>query len=99
MKIYTKTGDHGTTQLQNHCHIRTLGNIDELNARIALVHCANSQTINLPSITEQLLKIQCNLIDIGSIVSKYTHVYPSHDILESWIDTYTLDIEPLRQMT
>jgi cob(I)alamin adenosyltransferase len=69
MKIYTKKGDKGTTQLigglrieKHHIKIEAYGTVDELNAHIGLLR---DQNINKKHIDE-LLKIQDCLFTIGS---------------------------------
>ena len=64
MKIYTKTGDKGTTALyggtrvsKNHLRIESYGTIDELNSYIGLIkdQAIDNQTKNI------LVKIQLSL--------------------------------------
>jgi cob(I)alamin adenosyltransferase len=69
MKIYTKKGDTGTTQLiggtrvgKDHIRIEAYGTIDELNAYVGLVR---DQQIN-ESHKTTLLEIQDRLFTIGS---------------------------------
>ncbi len=64
MKIYTKTGDKGTTALfggtrvpKHHLRIECYGTVDELNSHIGLIR---DQNINTNSKNE-LLKIQHEL--------------------------------------
>ena len=66
MKIYTKTGDRGTTSLANgisvsksDVRIELLGTIDELNSQIGL-----AKVLAEPSLKEQLSHIQRNLMQI-----------------------------------
>lgn len=72
MKIYTKTGDHGTTSLfggqrvlKSHYRIDAYGTVDELNAHIGLVR---DQEVNKP-IQQTLIEIQNKLFTIGSILA------------------------------
>jgi cob(I)alamin adenosyltransferase len=72
MKIYTKTGDKGTTSLiggtrlsKASLQIETYGTIDELNAYIGLVR---DQPINEPR-RDILKEIQDRLFTIGSILA------------------------------
>ncbi len=72
MKIYTKTGDKGTTSLYGgtrvpkyHLRIEAYGTIDELNSYIGLI---STQQINANSATT-LLKIQNELFTIGSMLA------------------------------
>jgi cob(I)alamin adenosyltransferase len=69
MKIYTKKGDGGTTQLiggtrvpKNHIRIEAYGTVDELNSYIGLLR---DQEIKRSHIT-LLLEIQDRLFTIGS---------------------------------
>lgn len=69
VKIYTKTGDTGTTSLiggkrlpKNHIRLEAYGTIDELNSYLGLVR---SQPIE-NEIKEQIIKIQNALFTIGS---------------------------------
>jgi len=72
MKIYTKTGDKGTTSLfggtkvsKAHLRIETYGTVDELNAYIGLLR---DQEVNT-SRKEELVEIQDRLFTIGSILA------------------------------
>ena len=70
MKIYTKTGDKGTTSLyngkripKNSIRMNAIGAVDELNAHIGLL-CSM-----LISGSSQLEKIMSILFDIGSVLA------------------------------
>lgn len=72
MKIYTKKGDNGDTQLlggssikKNNCRLECYGNIDELNAFIGHIsdHEISKHTHAV------LIKIQHQLFNIGSIIA------------------------------
>jgi cob(I)alamin adenosyltransferase len=72
MKIYTKTGDAGSTSLfggqrvlKSHDRIDAYGTIDELNAHIGLLR---DQEVN-KSIQNILIEIQNKLFTIGSILA------------------------------
>ncbi len=72
MKIYTKTGDNGTTALfggtrvpKHHIRIESYGTVDELNAHIGLIR---DQKIDTKT-SEVLLIIQHKLFTIGSILA------------------------------
>jgi len=72
MKIYTKKGDTGTTQLiggtrvpKHTLRIESYGTIDELNAQIGLIR---DQDINSDYIN-QLLEIQDRLFTMGSLLA------------------------------
>lgn len=81
MKIYTKTGDKGTTMLwsggrapKSSQVFMLLGELDELTTRIGVV-CAHSSSNYL--VTEQLRKIQSLIQDINTEVA--TLGKPSED--------------------
>ncbi|MFC0186059.1 cob(I)alamin adenosyltransferase [Pseudarcicella hirudinis] len=96
MKIYTKTGDKGTTSLvggtrisKAELRIETYGTIDELNAYIGLVR---DQPVN--SVRKELLKeIQDRLFTIGSILASEPEQVRKKipDLLES--DVFLLEKE------
>jgi len=72
MKIYTKTGDQGTTSLfggtrvsKHHIRIESYGTVDELNSYIGLVR---DQKIH-SHYKEILIEIQNKLFTIGSILA------------------------------
>lgn len=69
VRIYTKTGDKGTTALfggtrvpKYHLRIETYGTVDELNANIGMIR---SQKISQEH-QDMLIKIQGNLFTLGS---------------------------------
>ncbi len=69
MKVYTKTGDKGTTSLyggikvsKNHIRIDAYGTVDELNSSIGLIR---SSPINSVYIA-QLVQVQKDLFHIGA---------------------------------
>jgi cob(I)alamin adenosyltransferase len=72
MKIYTKTGDAGTTSLfggkrvsKSDQRIETYGTVDELNAHIGLLR---DQEVNKPR-KAVLIEIQDRLFTIGSLLA------------------------------
>lgn len=72
MKIYTKTGDQGTTALfggtrvsKNHIRIESYGTVDELNSYIGLVR---DQDIPIQD-KELLIHIQDRLFTVGAILA------------------------------
>ncbi len=72
MKIYTKTGDKGTTALfggtrvsKNHIRIESYGTVDELNSHIGLVR---DQNIN-QHYKDILIIIQDKLFTVGAILA------------------------------
>jgi cob(I)alamin adenosyltransferase len=72
MKIYTKTGDEGTTALfggtrvkKYNLRIDSYGTVDELNAYIGLIKDQNIHN----SVKESLLKIQNELFTLGAMLA------------------------------
>jgi cob(I)alamin adenosyltransferase len=72
MKIYTKTGDKGTTALfggtrvpKDHIRIESYGTVDELNSHIGLIR---DQEIN-PHYKKILVEIQDRLFTVGAILA------------------------------
>lgn len=72
MKVYTKTGDKGTTALfggtrvpKHHIRIESYGTVDELNSHIGLIR---DQDIN-PSYKKILERIQDRLFTVGAILA------------------------------
>tara|TARA_R110002050_G_scaffold69507_12_gene150467 strand:- start:335 stop:910 length:576 start_codon:yes stop_codon:yes gene_type:complete len=72
MKIYTKTGDDGTTALfggtrvpKHHIRIESYGTLDELNSWIGLIRDHPMET----SSKEVLIKIQEKLFTIGALLA------------------------------
>lgn len=107
MKIYTKTGDDGTTSLyggkrisKDDIRIESYGTVDELNSFIGLL----SAQISMQESVARLIEIQKTLFNIGSQLAndpdKPLHVptVTEEDIkvLETDIDTMNLELEPLK---
>lgn len=72
MKVYTKTGDKGTTALfggtrvpKDHIRIESYGTIDELNSYIGLIR---DQDLN-PHYAKILIEIQDRLFTVGAILA------------------------------
>jgi cob(I)alamin adenosyltransferase len=72
MKVYTKTGDKGTTALfggtrvpKHHIRIESYGTVDELNSHIGLIR---DQEIN-PNYKKVLERIQDRLFTVGAILA------------------------------
>jgi cob(I)alamin adenosyltransferase len=72
MKVYTKKGDKGKTQLlggsmvnKNHIKLECYGTIDELNAFIGNIYDQEVSAFQ----KEILLKIQNQLFNLGSVIS------------------------------
>lgn len=72
MKIYTKTGDKGTTALfggtrvpKHHIRIESYGTVDELNSYIGLIRDQNIEQ----SYKDVLIHIQDRLFTVGAILA------------------------------
>src|SRR5580698_8687459 len=72
LKIYTKTGDSGTTTLfgggrvpKDDIRVEAYGDVDELNASLGLVRAVEM----MPRIDEVLVPIQRDLFAIGAILA------------------------------
>ncbi len=72
MKIYTKKGDKGTTQLiggtrvpKHHFRIEVYGTLDELLSYVGLVR----DVITDPDVKNELIEIQNNIFTIGSYIA------------------------------
>lgn len=109
MKIYTKTGDKGTTSLiggtrvaKSHLRIETYGTVDELNSYIGLVR---DQEVN-GSRSAILKEIQDRLFTVGATLATDPEKAPKvntpdlHEedvlLLEAEIDAMTAQVPPLR---
>lgn len=72
MKVYTKTGDSGTTALfggtrvsKDHIRIESYGTVDELNSHIGLIR---DQEMN-PHFKTILIEIQDRLFTVGAVLA------------------------------
>jgi len=105
MKIYTKTGDDGSTGLQgnlridkSHKRIRSYGAVDEVNAALGVVL---TNTLD-EDITKTLTEIQNDLFLLGSDLSNPNLSDLKNRIsldmitrLEQFIDKFESELEPL----
>jgi cob(I)alamin adenosyltransferase len=102
-RIYTRTGDDGTTGLADGSRVRKdsprielFGEIDELNARIGLLISAVGEDPLLTCLKE----IQQLLFDLGgdlSIPGRQSIRQEHSTWLESWMDTFNAEMPPLRE--
>jgi cob(I)alamin adenosyltransferase len=74
-KIYTRTGDDGTTglvdgsrRLKSDCRMQAMGDVDEANSLIGVAIVALG-TADAPGLTEKLLRIQNDLFDLGADIA------------------------------
>ncbi|MEE8389011.1 MAG: cob(I)yrinic acid a,c-diamide adenosyltransferase [Acidiferrobacterales bacterium] len=102
-KIYTRTGDNGTTGLgdgsrvdKDAPRIEAIGTIDELNAVMGLL-----LTENLPQIiADYLIEIQHTLFDLGGeLAVPGTSALTGADVtgLEEMLDELNEDLSPLKE--
>jgi cob(I)alamin adenosyltransferase len=102
-KIYTKTGDSGTTGLGDGSRIEkvsdrlcAIGEVDELNCALGLLIAANIPE----SMQTILIDIQHDLFDLGgelSIPGSSFVKAEAVDKIETIIDRYNLDLPPLKE--
>jgi len=102
-RIYTRTGDKGTTGLgdgtrvdKDSLRVEAYGTVDELNSLVGLL-----VTYKVPEvIAARLTDIEHDLFDIGGELS-----IPGHSVLtdtqveglEKFLDTLNADLEPLQE--
>lgn len=102
-KIYTRTGDAGTTGLgdgsrvaKNSLRITALGEVDELNSCIGLL-----LTEELPQDARDLLTdVQHDLFDLGgelSVPGMSLLAASETDRLEKQLDAWNAELEPLKE--
>jgi cob(I)alamin adenosyltransferase len=110
-KIYTRTGDDGTTGLvagprrkKHDLRVESYGEVDEANSCIGLVR---QHIADFPALDRMLVRIQNDLFDLGADLAtpdtgKKLEYEPLRiaqsqvDRLEVEIDTLNADLEPLR---
>ncbi len=102
-KIYTRTGDSGTTGLgdgsrvdKDSLRVEAYGTVDELNSQVGLVIAFGLNE----KIAQQLLDIQHDLFDLGSelCVPGYSAISQANiDTLETILDEYNADLPALKE--
>jgi cob(I)alamin adenosyltransferase len=110
-RIYTKTGDDGTTSLgdmsrtsKNDPRLEAYADVDEANSTIGVALALGGITDEL--ITKLLIRIQNDLFDVGADLCTPVIDNPEHEplrvlesqisYLEEQIDHYNASLEPLR---
>lgn len=111
-KIYTKTGDDGTTGLGNgerrkkyDLRVAAYGSVDEANAAIGMARLYTKE--NNPELDDMLQAIQNDMFDLGADLStpksdkppeyEQLRIIPSQVArVESDIDQLNAELEPLR---
>lgn len=111
VKIYTKTGDSGTTSLfggkrvsKDSLRIDAYGNVDELNSLIGVIV---SDLVGVQPLKQKLLRVQVELFVLGSDLAtpmdskskvKVPRVKKSYTArLEKEIDDWDKDLAPLKK--
>ena len=110
-KIYTRTGDDGTTGLASGARrpkydprIEAYGTVDETNAVVGMVRL---HTADIPALDAMLMRIQNDCFDLGADLAtpdtgEKLEYEPLRIVdaqvnrIESDIDTLNADLEPLR---
>ena len=102
-KVYTRTGDDGTTGMADGSRVKkssvviaAIGEVDELNAVIGVLRAEDLP----PAYDATLLKIQNDLFTIGGELSMpaYQVVTGQHiTIMEQQIDQWNEDLVPLKE--
>ena len=101
-KIYTKTGDDGTTGLgdgtrvaKDSARVAAYGTVDEANSAIGVLLATS-----LPDeIRDQLISIQHQMFDLGGELCIPGHAaIDDADVerLEQWLDAHNADLPPLK---
>jgi len=107
-KVYTRTGDDGTTSLgvksrvdKDHARVEAYGAVDELNSALGCVLAGGV----VPPLEEPLRRIQNDLFHLGSDLcipetDKETLAVPRIEarhvaMLEQWMDAWSTELEPL----
>ncbi len=112
MKIYTKTGDKGTTRLvDGSCvekfnpRVESYGSVDELNSSIGVVRSYLESIPLLAELSLPLEKIQSELFSVGSLLAtadlvtfdKLPQIAEKHiQQLEKWIDSFSAELPTLK---
>lgn len=110
MKIYTKTGDKGTTKLvDGSCvekfspRVEAYGSVDELNSSLGVVRSFLTEQTKQTDAPLEI--IQNQLFSVGSLLAtadaevfkKLPQIEPKHITqLETWIDSYSEKLPPLK---
>ena len=103
-KIYTRTGDDGSTGLgdgvrvQKHsARIEAIGDIDELNSHIGQLLAESALPV---AMTQMLVRVQHELFELGGELSIPNYTRVTSDMvtrLEQELDTLNDDLPPLKE--
>ncbi len=105
-KVYTRTGDAGETGLadgrrltKDHPRVEAMGSVDELNSQIGVMLAVLQQHPELEPLCQTLGPVQHRLFDLGGeLAVPGQQIIDAADVtaLESEIDRYNADLEPLK---
>lgn len=103
-KIYTRTGDDGTTGLgdgtrvdKTHGRIEAYGTVDEANSAIGMALAVENLPVDVEAV---LTQIQHELFDLGGelAVPGYRVITEEHvEQLEGWLDEFNEPLPPLKE--
>ena len=101
MKIYTKTGDAGTTSLvggtrvsKAHPRVMAYGDLDELISWLGLIRCETDKDLPLRRIQIHLMNVSAHLANDGRSLKLKPLDATETDFLESEIDRLTALMPP-----
>jgi cob(I)alamin adenosyltransferase len=109
MKIYTRTGDDGTTGLlgpgrvgKHEPRVEAFGAVDELNASLGVARALDTSRwldAELPAIQSRLFNLGAELATVEPDALARLERVSEEDVfaLENWIDARELDLPPLRR--
>jgi cob(I)alamin adenosyltransferase len=96
LRIYTRTGDEGTTGLfgggrvdKHHPRVEAYGDVDELNAALGLARAVDA----MPRIDEVLVPVQRDLFAIGALLAT-----PDRDKMHQQLEKARIDDERIAQL-
>jgi cob(I)alamin adenosyltransferase len=102
-KIYTRTGDDGTTGLADGTRVRkdeprieAIGDVDELNSAVGLLRAHIDSGDDIDAMLES---IQHRLFDLGGELAMPGHAFAEDawsERLEGWLDGLNADLPPLQ---
>jgi cob(I)alamin adenosyltransferase len=103
-KIYTKTGDDGSTSLggdkrfaKDDIRLEVLGTLDELNSMLGMVIAYAPDTV---SVQDTLMQVQQDLFNLGGeLCPPHQQVMSAEKVsgLEKMIDEWNEDLPPLQE--
>ncbi len=100
-KIYTRTGDDGTTGMadgsrvdKDNLLVQAIGEFDELNSQLAVLHCLVSDEFSPP-----IQRIQNELFDVGAELTMGQAIITQEYVvwLEQSLDLINQSLAPLKE--